>query len=83
MLIMGNMRKSLHFIVVVSMMVLTGIHVSAQYFPSKWMFGGAYMSGQENDTWTEKSAIKATVTGEGVLKAVDAEGRALQDCELV
>ena len=80
---MGNMRKSLHFIVVVSMMVLTGIHVSAQNFPSKWLFGGAYMSGQENDTWTEKAAIKATVTGEGVLKAVDAEGRALQDCELV
>lgn len=77
------MRKSLHFIVVVSMMVLTGIHVSAQNFPSKWMFNDSSLSVQQKDLWESEAYVKATITGEGILRAVAADGQVMKGCEIV
>lgn len=67
-----------------SILVMLIFHLSvfAQEFPSRWTFGKAFASEENIRIWKQKSIIKANIAGEGVLKAVDADGNPLK-CNVV
>lgn len=69
--------------VAVLMTVTAFVSLSAQDFPSKWLFGKAYMGEQEMKLWENDAKIKATVSGEGVMTAVDAQGNPKNGCRIV
>lgn len=61
---------------------VTALGLSAQDFSSKWMFGGAYNS-KTGETWETEHFVKATVSGEGIMKAVDADGNDLSTYQVL
>lgn len=71
------MTRFCNFIKAVTVLwAVTALNVSAQDFSSKWMFGGVHNS-KTKATWETEHFVKATVSGEGVMKAVDADGNDL------
>ena len=55
---------------------VTAFGVSAQDYSSKWMFGKGHNE-RTKATWETEHFVKATVCGEGIMKAVDAAGNDL------
>ena len=65
-----------HIMAVGVFLTLTAFALPAQDFSSKWLFGSGYTS-QYKQTWETEHCVKATVCGEGVMRAVDAFGNDL------
>jgi hypothetical protein len=61
---------------------LCSFELSAQDFSSKWMFGKSNVP-KTKATWESEHFVKATVSGEGVMKAVDAEGNDLAEYKVI
>ena len=61
---------------------VTAYSLSAQDFSSKWMFGGVY-NPKTAETWETGHFVKATVSGEGVMKALDAVGNDLANYQVL
>ena len=61
---------------------VTASSLSAQDFSSKWMFGGEH-NPKTNKTWETEHFVKATVSGEGIMKAVDAAGNDLANYQVL
>ncbi|MBR5563899.1 MAG: hypothetical protein IKW11_06705 [Bacteroidales bacterium] len=71
------MRSLINSIKVATVLwAVTAFSLSAQDFSSKWMFGKGYNS-KTNATWESEHFVKATESGEGIMKAVDAAGNDL------
>lgn len=71
------MRSLINFIKVATVLwAVTAFGVSAQDYSSKWMFGKEH-NVKTKATWETEHFVKATVCGEGVMKAVDAAGNDL------
>ena len=60
---------------------VTAFGVSAQEYSSKWMFGKEH-NVKTKATWETEHFVKATVCGEGIMKAVDAAGNDLATYQL-
>ena len=80
---MKSINKSIRFIGVVSIvLILSGLSGMAQSFPSKWIFANSSLE-KITQTWEENGYVVATVKGEGIMAAVDKEGKPLSGCKVM
>ena len=80
---MKSINKSIRFIGVVSIvLILSGLSGMAQSFPSKWIFANSSLE-KITQTWEKNGYVVATVTGEGIMAAVDKEGKPLSGCKVM
>ena len=63
---------------VIVLWTVAALDLSAQDFSSKWLFGSVYNSKMKT-TWETEHYLMATICGEGIMKAVDADGNDLAD----
>ena len=63
---------------VIVLWTVAALNISAQDFSSRWLFGSAYNS-KMKATWETEHYLMATASGQGVMKAVTADGGDLAD----
>lgn len=63
---------------VIVLWTVTALDLSAQDFSSKWLFGSAYNS-KMKATWETEHYLMATVSGQGIMRALTADGDDLAD----